>query len=249
MSVWFTIPSHLIFLLCVLTVVIVGEGIIIFILLKKKLEKKYSNSRLANTVKWLEDFWGPFVMYVLATSIICIFIASIVEEDNITLSDMNNWVSIVLGLVALIVGIISLWLSFYNLGDAKKVNEEVQETLKKAKTKGCGWQQNEEGEWYYVSLNGDIVRNEWKRSGNNRYYLGPNGYVETDKLISKNNGQDVYYVDENGAMLTNSFKEFEGRKRYFSEQGKAIINGKKTIEDKTYCFKDGFVVEDVEETS
>ena len=59
-----------------------------------------------------------------------IFIASLVKRDNITLADINSWVSIILGFVALILGVISLYLSFYNVDQANKSQQEIKNTAK-----------------------------------------------------------------------------------------------------------------------
>ena len=89
--------------------------------------------------------WGSFVIYVLATSIIGLFIASFVLKEEITLAKMNEWVSLVLGLVALFIGIISLFLSFYNVDQSvqsqkqsmeimNSVNEDIKGTITEYKT-------------------------------------------------------------------------------------------------------------------
>lgn len=76
------------------------------------------------TINFFKQLWGKFVIYVIATSIIGLFIASFIMKEEITLAKMNEWVSLVLGLVALIIGIISLFLSFYNVDQAYKTQEE-----------------------------------------------------------------------------------------------------------------------------
>ena len=73
------------------------------------------------------------MIYVLATSIIGLFIASFILKEEITLTKMNEWVSLVLGLVALFVGIISLFLSFYNVDQsvqAQKQSMDIMENVK-----------------------------------------------------------------------------------------------------------------------
>lgn len=241
MLYWFTIPTHLIFLLCVCVTIIIGEGIIIFVLVRKKSQKEYGQGNVADIVKKFEQFWGPFVTYVLATSIICLFIASIVDEDNISLSDMNNWVSIVLGLVALIVGIISLWLSFYNVDQAKRAQDEVQETVRKVRNE-TGWSIGDNGQWCYF-INGERVRNVWRRSGNDRFFLGNEGYILKDRLIFED-GDKIYYVDHDGKMVTNEFKEINGKTYYFTEDGTAFMNGEFEKDGKRYYFENGILTKE-----
>ena len=118
---WICIPGHIIFLFSLCICFIIGEGIIIFKLLK---EKKV-NDEEKNLIGFLKNFWASFVIYVIATSIIALFIASFVSKQNILLNDMNTWVSLVLGMVALIIGIISLFLSFYNVDQSVQAQRET----------------------------------------------------------------------------------------------------------------------------
>lgn len=76
-------------------------------------------------------FWGIFVIYVFATSVILLFVASFAFGKSVTLSDMNNWVGIILGMIALVIGIISLYLSFYNLDEANRTQQETLDILEK----------------------------------------------------------------------------------------------------------------------
>lgn len=117
-----------------LVIVCTIEGIIIWNLVKDK------NATTKNKIEFFRSFWGKFVIYVLATSIIGLFLGSIYFKQVIGLNEINSWVSIVLGLVALIIGIISLFLSFYNVDQAidsqkqsmdimEKVKKDIQETI------------------------------------------------------------------------------------------------------------------------
>ena len=47
----------------------------------------------------------------------------------IGLDEINTWVGIVLGLVALVIGVISLFLSFYNVDQANKTQEKTVEII------------------------------------------------------------------------------------------------------------------------
>ena len=130
---WMSAPGHIIFLLCFFACIIVGEGIIINILLKEDKKQNYGKSKIANKIPVLRTFWGPFVVYVIATSIISLFIASFISKQNITLYDMNTWVSLILGMTALIIGVISLFLSFYNVDqsiDSQKNSIDIMNNVK-----------------------------------------------------------------------------------------------------------------------
>lgn len=128
----------IIFLLCL----VIGEGIIIYYLSKNSSNNIYGNGETAKKIAVFKSFWGPFVVYVVATSSIALFIASFIADKNISLNDMNTWVSLILGMVALIIGVISLFLSFYNveqayqsqtdsLNEIKKVQEDLSNKIAK----------------------------------------------------------------------------------------------------------------------
>lgn len=237
MAYWFTIPEHVEMLLIFLFFIIIVEGIVIFKLLKLRRQKR-STDEIENRIERYRDFWGEFVIYVLATSVVGIFITSLVKRDNITLADINSWVSIVLGLVALIVGIISLWLSFYNVDQANKSQSVIEQTAKTIMTGGTGWKERN-GEWCYFDVSGKMVRNEWEKSGNNWYHLGFDGNIEKNKCIfDKGN---IYYVNEDGIRVSNVFIEIEGKKRYFGEDGKAFMDGRLALDGKIYEFENGIL--------
>jgi hypothetical protein len=89
-----------------------------------------SREKLSSRIDFFKKFWGPFVVYVIATSIILLFIASFTLDKVITLTTMNEWVSMVLGMVALIIGVISLYLSFFNVDQANQSQNEMLGEMK-----------------------------------------------------------------------------------------------------------------------
>lgn len=243
MEKYFMIPDYMICVLSVLFFIIIAEGIFICKILKcKKTELKNENS-LERKIERYRDFWGEFVLYVLATSIVGIFIVSLVKKENITLADINNWVGIILGFVALIVGIISLWLSFYNVDQANRSQEEIKKTAEEIKTSVLGWQKTEEGDWNFFCRDGSLARCEWKKSGDDWYYLDENGKLEKDSFVFEDNGKTIYYVDAEGKMVRETWVEYEGTKRYMTENGEAFMDGKLEVDGKTYNFKHGFLDE------
>ncbi len=120
------LPDSIIFILVIMVCFVVGEGIIIFQLLRERKKEE-------NKVNALRNFWGPFIIYVIATSIIALFIASFVSKNNVELNDMNTWVSLILGMVALIIGIISLFLSFYNVDQSVQAQKETIDIIQRFK--------------------------------------------------------------------------------------------------------------------
>ena len=116
-----------------------------------------------------------------------------------------------------------------------------------------GWVE-EDGQWYYYDKDGNRVEDEWKKSGDNWYWLDSeeNGAMATDKLVDDDN--DTYYVDGNGVMVKNTWVKVvnedqdddddpaEYRYYYMQNSGKAYKasdNGEtkfKTIDGKKYAF-------------
>ena len=116
-----------------------------------------------------------------------------------------------------------------------------------------GWVE-EDGTWYYYDKDGNRVENEWKKSGDNWFFLdGEEGAaMATDALIEDDD--DTYYVDANGVMVTNTWVKVvnedqdddddpaEYRYYYMQSNGKAYKAGDsgktkfKTIDGKRYAF-------------
>lgn len=91
--------------------------------------KKYMN----DVISFWKKHWGSLVAFIILESIIALFIASFVLDKCITLSVMNEWVSLIVGMVAMIMGVISLFLSFYNVEQSNDVQRETVEIMTKVK--------------------------------------------------------------------------------------------------------------------
>ena len=117
-----------------------------------------------------------------------------------------------------------------------------------------GWVE-EDGTWYYYDKDGNKVEDQWKKSGDNWFWLDSEegGAMATDKIIDDND--DTYYVDGNGVMVTNTWVKVvnedqddddpaEYRYYYMQSSGKAYKAGDssnvkfKTIDGKKYAFDD-----------
>ena len=117
-----------------------------------------------------------------------------------------------------------------------------------------GWVE-EDGTWYYYDKDGNRVENEWKKSGDNWFWLNGDegGAMATDMLVEDDD--DTYYVDANGVMVTNTWVKVvnedqddddpaEYRYYYMQSSGKAYKAGDssnvkfKTIDGKKYAFDD-----------
>ena len=131
-----------------------------------------------------------------------------------------------------------------------------------------GWVE-EDGTWYYYDKDGNKVEDQWKKSGDNWFWLDSEegGAMATDKIIDDND--DTYYVDGNGVMVTNTWVKVVNEDQddeddpaeyhyyYMQSNGKAYkdksTNGsltKKVIDGKRYAFDEdgkmlyGWVAED-----
>ena len=116
-----------------------------------------------------------------------------------------------------------------------------------------GWVE-EDGTWYYYDKDGNRVEDEWKKSGDNWFWLNGDegGAMATDMLVEDDD--DTYYVDANGVMVTNTWVKVvnedqdddddpaEYRYYYMQNSGKAYKAGDsgktkfKTIDGKKYAF-------------
>ncbi len=67
-----------------------------------------------------------------------------------------------------------------------------------------GWVE-EDGVWYFYDKDGNRVEDEWKKSGDNWYWLDSEegGAMAIDKLVEDDD--DTYYVDSNGVMVRNTW--------------------------------------------
>ena len=122
-----------------------------------------------------------------------------------------------------------------------------------------GWVE-EDGTWYYYYKDGSRVEDEWKKSGDNWFWLDSEegGAMATDKLIEDDD--KTYYVDANGVMVTNTWVKVVNEDQddeddpaeyhyyYMQSNGKAYKGSgdkvsKKTIDGKQYAFdEDGIML-------
>ena len=122
-----------------------------------------------------------------------------------------------------------------------------------------GWVE-EDGTWYYYDKDGNRVENEWKKSGDNWFWLNGDegGAMATDMLVEDDD--DTYYVDANGVMVTNTWVKVVNEDQddeddpaeyhyyYMQSNGKAYKGSgdkvsKKTIDGKQCAFdEDGIML-------
>ena len=93
-----------------------------------------------------------------------------------------------------------------------------------------GWTM-ENGQWTYYD-NGYRVTNDWRISADrNYYYLGSNGYMVTNAFVD-----DERYVDADGKMVTEAWRQIDGKWYYFDSNGQLIKNRSRQINGLWYYF-------------
>ncbi len=107
-------------------------------------------------------------------------------------------------------------------------------------SQAAGWR-SDNGVWVYEDSSGYLVYNEWKRGADNQWrYLDSNGQMAVNRWVD-----DIYYVDENGVMVTSGWKQLSAGPAgetddicwyYFQTNGKAITDSWKKIDNKWYHF-------------
>lgn len=115
-----------------------------------------------------------------------------------------------------------------------------------------GWQTVDGGGWrYYEQDSAAYVTNEWRKSGEDWYWLGGDGVMAVSQLVEDKG--NLYYVDENGVMVRNQWVAVENENAgaqyepeqwwyYFQGSGKALKGPEsgrvslKKVGDKKYAF-------------
>ena len=124
----------------------------------------------------LRKYYFVFVSSVLCVGIIALFVACIIM-DNATIDILNNFVSIILGIVALTTSIVSMYLSFYSITRAEETDKETARILQKMDTIQDSMNENlnamkkEQGEikntlinYRQVTVIDDSSDGNWKKS-------------------------------------------------------------------------------------
>ena len=84
-------------------------------------------------IEKIRQFWWKYILYIIGTSIMLLFILSFIFDKSISINTMNSWLGIVLGLVATIIGVISMILSFYNLDQSINTQKETVDMINNLK--------------------------------------------------------------------------------------------------------------------
>ena len=88
---------------------------------------------------------------------------------------------------------------------------------------------------YWVKSNGKMAVTEWLYDGESWYYVDGSGLTMKDQLLKLNS--DLYWLDPDGKMVSNDWRQTEDGKWYFfQENGVALKNGWKVIDGEEYYF-------------
>lgn len=92
-------------------------------------DQNNQKNKFDKVIEHIKNFWWIYVVFALTSGIIILFGASLVYDKEITLNVMNSWVGVILGLIALVIGIISMILSFYNLDQSIRTQKETLDKI------------------------------------------------------------------------------------------------------------------------
>lgn len=106
-----------------------------------------------------------------------------------------------------------------------------------------GWVTGPEGKKYYYDEDGNLVKG-LVSIDKKLYYFDENGVMQTGLIYPniKCRGFELYYFDNTGAAVTNTWETVNGKKYYFGSDGDGYSCRVERIDGKFYAFtKDGSV--------
>lgn len=96
----------------------------------ENIQLEQQKSVLDSIKKW----WMPgIITYVLLTLTI-LFGLNIYMKENTTLEEVNGWISLILGIVATLLSVTSMWISFYSLERTNEINLRNNDAMAELKT-------------------------------------------------------------------------------------------------------------------
>lgn len=82
--------------------------------------------KLDKLMHWLKEWSITLLVTIIIIGILAVFICSFIFPHSVTVSMLNNFVGIILGVAATLMSIVSLVLSFYNVEQSEKSQRESQ---------------------------------------------------------------------------------------------------------------------------
>lgn len=73
-----------------------------------------------------------------------------------------------------------------------------------------GWQKEpgEDGRWYYIKQNGEMAKDDFRKSNGKWYYLGSDGYMVTNELMEPNGY--LFYAQSDGSLAEGKWALVDG---------------------------------------
>lgn len=95
----------------------------------------------------------------------------------------------------------------------------------------------ENGNTKYKKQDGSFVTNDWVKDKNDYYFFDMNGFLVTDDWINND-----YYVDKNGKMVKNLWKEHNGNNYYLKDDGMYARNEVLDIDKNKFAFDEAGII-------
>ncbi len=96
----------------------------------------------------------------------------------------------------------------------------------------AGWVKSG-SDWTYVDEHNNKIYNEWRMGADNEWrWLGSNGVMAVNSFVDG----EQYYVNENGLILTKTWKQVDNYWYYFDEKGKKVTAKWLKLNNKHYYF-------------
>jgi hypothetical protein len=116
--------------------------------------------------------------------------------------------------------------------EVKKLNHPVDDTIahtpsnNRVEYLNTGWQQDEEGRYWYHNQDGTYPQHVWQKIADDWYYFSDEGYLLQDAYITWKDQE--YYVDADGKLLTDGLAP-DGRTA--DENGVLVLKEEKKQEE------------------
>ncbi len=151
---------------------------------------KKENKGLKFLIDYVRNhFWSWFI-YIITTSLVLLVVCSLIFDKSLELSTINNWVGVILGLVALVATVFSLGLSFYNYDQQNELNKQNEVILQKILS---ATQETKERLVQYQNNQNLIRTNAQIRNSENNDNDLDNLSRELSRKLNNNKGEDNEY--------------------------------------------------------
>ncbi|UUV18021.1 hypothetical protein NRK67_12085 [Fusobacteria bacterium ZRK30] len=78
------------------------------------------------------NFWWKYIAWIVGVSLTGLFLLSFILDKDVQVQNINNWVSIMVGITAFFVSVGGIALSFYNLETTRESEKEIKAFIEKS---------------------------------------------------------------------------------------------------------------------